>query len=49
MACSCKSNSSQKQVTSIKQVVKSQPTSTSSSNKPKKNITTRRMVFRRPM
>lgn len=49
MACSCKSGSSSKQVTSVKQVVKPKSNPTLSTNRPKKNMTSRRIVFRRPM
>lgn len=49
MACSCKSNSSNKQVTAVKQVVKKTTTPKLSTTRPKKNITPRRIVFRRPM
>ena len=48
MACSCKSNSSSKQVTAVKQVVKkinNQP----SSSPVKKNILQRKTIIRRPM
>lgn len=49
MACACKNNSSSKQVTAVKQVIKKTSTPKSSSNKPQKTITPRRIVFRRPM
>jgi hypothetical protein len=49
MACACKSSSSSRQVTAVKQVVKKTSTPKLSSNRPQKTITPRRIVFRRPM
>ena len=49
MACSCKSSSSSKQVTAVKQVVKKTTTPKLSSTRPQKTLTPRRIVFRRPM
>lgn len=49
MACSCKSNSSSRQVTAVKQVVKKTTTPKLSSTRPQKTMTPRRIVFRRHM
>jgi hypothetical protein len=48
MSCSCKGNTSNKQVTAVKQVVKSTPATKYSSSLPKKNIT-KKVTIRRPI
>jgi hypothetical protein len=47
--CACKQNSSVKQVTSVKQVVKKPAETYSSENPAAKKVMTRRIVFRRHM
>lgn len=47
MACSCKSSSSNKQVTAVKQVVKSTTAPKLSSSKPQKNTGPKRILFKR--
>jgi hypothetical protein len=49
MACSCKSNSSNKQVTAVKQVVKKTTTPKTLSSSAQKKVTPRRILFKRPM
>ena len=49
MAGACKSSSSSKQVTAVKQVVKKTTTPKLSSTRPQKTLTPRRIIFRRPM
>jgi hypothetical protein len=49
MACACKNGSSNKQVTSVKQVVKKTSTPQTYSSTPKKNINARRIIFRKPI
>lgn len=48
MACACKKNSSAKQVTAVKQVVK-KTTPSLSTTKPEKKVTARRILFKRPL
>lgn len=48
MACSCKSSSSKKQVTAVKQVVKKTPVQNSTSPV-KKNILAKRMIIKRSL
>ena len=50
MACSCKSSSSNKQVTTVKQVTKKTPdNSVMASSKPQRNPLMKRTILRRPM
>lgn len=49
MACACKGNSTKKQVTSVKQVVKRTTSLNNTSNNIQKRNITKRVLFRRSM
>lgn len=50
MACSCKGGSSNKQVTSVKQVVKKEKNETvMASSRPQRKPLMKRMIIKRPM
>lgn len=48
MACSCKNNASNKQVTAVKQVVKQSNNTYGSPSLPKKKIFTKKTIMKRP-
>lgn len=47
MGCSCKSGASAKQVTSVKQVVKKRPASTTATTNEARKAITKRVIYRR--
>ena len=49
MACACKSSSSSRQVTAVKQVVKKTTAPKTLSASGQKKVTPRRILFKRPM
>lgn len=49
MACSCKSGSANKQVTSVKQVVKTPSQTVMASTRPQRKPLGKRVILKRPM